>query len=87
MFTVIQPIPEPVGWAAADDKLGGFHCHLSLSFKAVKENWFPFTYILSNLIPNSIHAWLSKDYRLSVMLKGCTSRFNSQSSHPANSSG
>ncbi len=26
-------------------------------------NWLPFTYILDNLITNSIHAWLTKDYR------------------------
>ncbi len=31
-------------------------------------NWFPFTYILDNLITNSIHAWLTKDYRSSGML-------------------
>ncbi len=30
-------------------------------------NWFPFTYILDNLITNSIHAWLTKDYKLSGM--------------------
>ncbi len=30
-------------------------------------NWFPFTYILDNLITNSIHAWLTKDYRSSGM--------------------
>ncbi len=28
-------------------------------------NWFPFTYILNKLIINSIHAWLTKDYRSS----------------------
>ncbi len=32
-------------------------------------NWFPFTYILDNLITNSIHAWLTKDYRSSGMPK------------------
>ncbi len=32
-------------------------------------NWFPFTYILDNLITNSIHAWLTKDYRSSGMSK------------------
>ncbi len=30
-------------------------------------NWCPFTYILDNLITNSIHAWLTKDYRSSGM--------------------
>ncbi len=30
-------------------------------------NWFPFTYILDNLITNPIHAWLTKDYRSSGM--------------------
>ncbi len=30
-------------------------------------NWFPFTYRLDNLITNSIHAWLTKDYRSSGM--------------------
>ncbi len=30
-------------------------------------NWFPFTYIHDNLITNSIHAWLTKDYRWSGM--------------------
>ncbi len=30
-------------------------------------NWFPFTYTLDNLITNSIHAWLTKDYRSSGM--------------------
>ncbi len=30
-------------------------------------NWFPFTHILDNLITNSIHAWLTKDYRSSGM--------------------
>ncbi len=30
-------------------------------------NWFPITYILDNLITNSIHAWLTKDYRSSGM--------------------
>ncbi len=30
-------------------------------------NWFTFTYILDNLITNSIHAWLTKDYRSSGM--------------------
>ncbi len=33
----------------------------------VKVNWFPVTYILANLIINSIHAWLTKDYMLSGM--------------------
>ncbi len=32
-------------------------------------NWFPFPYILDNLITNSIHAWLTKDYRSSGMIK------------------
>ncbi len=32
-------------------------------------NWFPFTYIFDNLITNSIHAWLTKDYRSSGMTK------------------
>ncbi len=30
-------------------------------------NWFPFTYVLDNLITNSIHAWLTKNYRSSGM--------------------
>ncbi len=30
-------------------------------------NWFPFTYILAIVITNSIHAWLTKDYRSSGM--------------------
>ncbi len=30
-------------------------------------NWFPFTYILDNLITNSNHACLTEDYRLSGM--------------------
>ncbi len=35
--------------------------------KAVEVNWFPFAYILANLITNSIHAWSTKDYRLAGM--------------------
>ncbi len=31
-------------------------------------NWFPFLYLLANLITNSIHAWLTKDYRSSAMI-------------------
>ncbi len=38
------------------------------ALKAVEVNLFPFTYILANLITNSIHAWLIKDYRSSGML-------------------
>ncbi len=41
-------------------------CHfwrLVISLKVVKVNWFPIPYILANLITNSIHAWLTKDYR------------------------
>ncbi len=38
-----------------------------IALKAVEMNWFPFTYILDNLITNSIHAWLTKDYRSSGM--------------------
>ncbi len=41
---------------------------LIIALKAVEMNWFPFTYILDNLIRNSIHAWLTKDYRSSVMI-------------------
>ncbi len=33
--------------------------------------WFPFTYILDNLITNSIYAWLTKDYRSSGMSLVC----------------
>ncbi len=40
---------------------------LVIVLKAVEINWFPFTYILDNLITNSIHAWLTKDYRSSGM--------------------
>ncbi len=32
-------------------------------------NWFPFTYILDNLITNSIHALLTKDYSSPGMSK------------------
>ncbi len=32
-------------------------------------NWFPVTYLLANLITNSIQAWLTKDYRLAGMIK------------------
>ncbi len=32
-------------------------------------NWFPFTYILTNLVTNSIYAWLTKDYRSAGMIK------------------
>ncbi len=39
-----------------------------MPLKAVEMNWFPFTYILDNLITNSIHGWLTKDYRSSGML-------------------
>ncbi len=39
-----------------------------IAFKAVEMNWFPFTYILDNLITNSIHAWLTKDYRSLCMI-------------------
>ncbi len=38
-----------------------------VALKAVEMNWFPFTYILDILITNSIHAWLTKDYRSSGM--------------------
>ncbi len=38
---------------------------LLVALKAVEMNWFPFTYILANLIRNSIHAWLTKGYRSS----------------------
>ncbi len=31
-------------------------------------NWFPFNYILANLITNSIHVWLTKVYRSSSIL-------------------
>ncbi len=34
-----------------------------VALKVVEVNWFPVTYILANLITNSIHAWLTKDYR------------------------
>ncbi len=40
---------------------------LVIALKAVEMNWFPFTYILDILITNSIHAWLTKDYRSSGM--------------------
>ncbi len=40
---------------------------LVAALKALEMNWFPFTYILANLITNSIHAWLTKDYRSSCM--------------------
>ncbi len=40
---------------------------LVIALKAVEMNWFPSTYILDNLITNSIHAWLTKDYRSSGM--------------------
>ncbi len=30
-------------------------------------NWFPVTFLLTYLITNSIHAWLTEDYRLSGM--------------------
>ncbi len=33
----------------------------------VEMNWFLFTYILANLITNSIHAWLTNYYRWSGM--------------------
>ncbi len=36
-------------------------------------NWFPFTYILDNLI-NSIHTWLTKDYRSSAMDSALSTR-------------
>ncbi len=39
-------------------------------------NWFPFNYILDNLITNSIHAWLTKDYRSSGMLVQNCKSFN-----------
>ncbi len=41
---------------------------LVIDLIAVEMNWFPFTYILDNLITNSIHAWLTKDYRSSGMI-------------------
>ncbi len=48
-------------------------CHLVddilvLTLNAVGINWFPFTYILANLITNSIHAWLTRNYRWSGMI-------------------
>ncbi len=46
-----------------------FLLRLVIALKAVEMNWFPFTYILDNLITNSIHAWLTKDYRSSGMLQ------------------
>ncbi len=36
---------------------------LVIALKAVEMNWFPSTYILDNLITNSIHPWLTKEYR------------------------
>ncbi len=48
-------------------------------------NWFPFTYILDNLITNSIHAWLTKDYRSSGM-KYVEAKYTSSHGHsPVNS--
>ncbi len=41
-----------------------------MALKAVEMNWFPFTYKLDNLITNSIHAWLTKDYRSSGVYVG-----------------
>ncbi len=29
-----------------------------VALKVVEVNWFPVTYLLANLITNSIHAWL-----------------------------
>ncbi len=46
-------------------------CHFGrpvVDLKAVEVNWFPFTYILVNLITNSIYAWLTKNYRSSGMI-------------------
>ncbi len=40
---------------------------LVVVLKVVEENCFHVTYILANLITNSIHAWLTKDYRSSGM--------------------
>ncbi len=45
-------------------------CHfwsLVVPLKAIEVNWSPFTYILANLITNSIYAWLTKDFRSSGM--------------------
>ncbi len=40
-------------------------------------NWFPFTYILANLITNSIHAWLTKDYVIRfALVSGALIRMN-----------
>ncbi len=40
---------------------------LIVALKVVEMKWYPVTYILANLITNSIHAWLTKDYRSSGM--------------------
>ncbi len=45
-----------------------FFWRLRVALKVVEVNWFPLTYILANLITNSIHAWLTKDYRSSGMI-------------------
>ncbi len=42
---------------------------LVVALKPVEMNWFPVTYILTNLITNSIHAWLINDYRLAGIIK------------------
>ncbi len=36
---------------------------LVLALKVVEVNWFPVTYLLANLITNSIEIWLTKDCR------------------------
>ncbi len=47
--------------------------HILLNYAVLPENvidwnWSPFFYILGNLITNSIHAWLNKDYKSTVMI-------------------
>ncbi len=44
-----------------------------VAFKVVEVNWFPVIYLYANLITNSIHAWLTKDYRSSGMQDICFS--------------
>ncbi len=40
-----------------------------VALKVVEVNWFPVDHTLANLITNSIHTWLIKDYRSSGMIK------------------
>ncbi len=40
---------------------------LVVALKVIEVNLFPVTFLLTYLITNSIHVWLTEDYRLSGM--------------------